>query len=157
MSGSGSLQNLPQLAIPLVNKDGTVSFAWYRFFIGLFQRVFTAGVNANGVPIATDQTLAQETADREAADATLQTQINVLDTKVAPIPGLQTNVTTLNGEVATLNSEVTTLQGRVDGLIVGATAGSATAGGGGALPATVQAYLQITVGSTNYKVPLYLP
>lgn len=38
---------------------------------------------------------------------------------------------------------------------VGTTATTATAGSGGSLPATVQGYLVINIGGTNFKVPYY--
>ena len=61
-----------------------------------------------------------------------------------------------NPSTGTLTLTGATPSSATSGIILGTTtSGTATAGTGGALPATVQAYLEINVGGTLFKVPYF--
>ncbi len=77
-------QGMPNLGVPLVNSDGTVGMAWYRFFVSLYNTMLLNNISMEG-PIET----------------------------------------------------------------------TAVAGTGGAPPAQVQAYLDITIAQVHYRIPLY--
>jgi uncharacterized protein YlxW (UPF0749 family) len=87
--------------------------------------------------------------------------VTVLQGEVATLQGqmtaLQGQVAILSTRVTSLQAQVTALQAQIDGAHVLGIAGTANPGGGGVAPATVQGYLNLVLGITSFRVPLYLP
>jgi len=148
---------MPNLGVPLVNRDGTAGLVWYRFFVSLFNAALAGNIDpATGNPVSNPagttlssvaQGLSDETANRIGADAGLQTQIN----------SLQTQNSTLSNRVSVLEAKVAQLQAQLDAVDFGPTSPTATAGAGGPLPLQVSTYLTLTVGATPYRLPMYNP
>lgn len=68
--------------------------------------------------------------------------------------GSTATFTTVTAATQVLTGATPTVAGGQVGLGV-TTAATATAGAGGALPATVQAYLDVNIGGTMFKVPYF--
>lgn len=146
-----------------MNEHGTVTSPWYRFLTDLHNVCFseTDAVMPNSglfrsAPMSNSiYRLGQNQQSTTADVTTLQGDVASLTTQVATLEG---QVATLATRVTTLQAQVTALQGQIDGAHFGAgVIGSATAGGAGGTPAAVAGYLNLVLGATSFRVPLYLP
>jgi hypothetical protein len=165
MSGSHTLtqlsfQGMPNLGVPLARENGTAAEAWYRFFISVYN------VTLAGLPILpsgvvpgnpNSLTLASLSGQIVTQGDQITTGAGAIAANTSSIATLQADVIVLQQEINTLQNQVNALAAQLDGLAVLGTSGTASAGGGGAPPASVQAYMSVRVGTSNFRVPLYNP
>jgi hypothetical protein len=151
---------MPNLGVPLVRENGTAAEAWYRLFISMYN-VTLAGlpVLPSGVVPGNPNslTLASLNGQIENQQGQITTGAGAIAANTSSIATLQSDVIVLQTEINTLQAQVNALAAQLDGLNVSGTAGGANAGGGGAPPATVQTYMAIRIGTSNFRVPLYNP
>lgn len=164
-----SFQGMPNLGVPLVNiADGTVALAWYRLLISMYNVTLAglptlpAGVSPSNPNSLTLAGVHSTTTDQSGQIGNIGTVVagNVLSiaTLTDDVVILQNEINALTARINTLQAQVVALQGQVDGMTVFAgTTGGANPGGAGPPPANVQAYMQIRLGATNFRVPLYNP
>jgi hypothetical protein len=148
--GSNQL-NMPNASVPMVNSDGSISQAWYHWFLNTYTRTGAGGTTSQ-FTISDQITQAQTTATnaQNAANGAQNTA-----------NAAQTSANTANAAVAaeTTRAEAAeaALAAQLDSVTFIGTGATATAGGGAAVPATVTAFLDITIGATAYRIPLFNP